>query len=180
MLIRDAKLSDAAGIARVNVDTWYSTYEGILPAQQLALVTVPDRLRYAREVIGAADKGIVVAETENGKLVGFAAFGPERVGDLPFKGELYVIYVLKAFQRKGIGSRLVAAARNRLTEMGIQSLMVWALHDNPYQRFYQALGGAIVYTRTLEIEGFKTLERAYGWWDTATMFREEQYRNHML
>lgn len=180
MLIRDAKLSDAAGIARVNVDTWYSTYEGILPEQQLALVTAPDRLRYAREVISAPDKGMVVAETENGKLVGFAAFGPERVGDLPYKGELYVIYVLKPFQRKGIGSKLMAAVRNRLHEAGINTLMVWTLHDNPYQRFYQSLGGAIAYTRTLEIEGFKTLERAYGWWDTLKMFGEEQYRNQML
>ncbi len=180
MLIREAKLSDAAGIARVNVDTWNSTYHGILPPHQLALVTVPDRVRYAREVISSPDKGIVVAETENGRIVGFSAFGPERVGNLPFKGELYVIYVLKAFQRKGIGTRLVAAARNRLMEMGIHSLMVWALHDNPYQRFYQSLGGAIVYTRTLEIEGFKTLERAYGWWDTAAIFQEEMYRNHML
>lgn len=179
MLIRDAKVADAAGIARVNVDTWHSTYQGILPAPQLALVTVPDRLRYAREVISAPNKGIVVAETENGKLVGFAAYGPERVGNLPFKGELYVIYVLKAFQRKGIGSRLVAAARARMLEMGMHSLMVWALHDNPYQRFYQSLGGTIVYTRTLEIEGFKTLERAYGWWDASTMFREEQHRNQM-
>lgn len=180
MLIRDAKVADAIGIARVNVDTWFATYQGILPAPQLALVTVPDRLRYAREVISAPDKGIVVAETGNGKLVGFVAYGPERVGNLPFKGELYVIYVLKAFQRKGIGSRLVAAARTRMLEMGMHSLMVWALHDNPYQRFYQALGGTIVYTRTLDIEGFKTLERAYGWWDTTAILHEDQYGNHML
>jgi GNAT superfamily N-acetyltransferase len=180
VLIREAKLSDAAKIARVNVDTWKSTYQGILPPPQLALVTFPDRKHYAREIIQSADKDIVVAEIESGKIVGFAAFGPERAGGLPFKGELYVIYVLKSFQRKGIGSRLLAAVRKKLLEKGIHSFMVWALHDNPYQRFYQTLGGAIVYTRTLDIEGFKTLERAYGWWDITTMFQENQYRNHML
>ena len=35
MLIREAKLSDAAKIARVNVETWKSTYQELLPPQQL-------------------------------------------------------------------------------------------------------------------------------------------------
>jgi GNAT superfamily N-acetyltransferase len=180
VLIREAKLSDAAKIARVNVETWKSTYQELLPPQQLALVTFPDRKNYAREIIKSKDKGIVVAEMERGEIVGFAAFGPERAGGLPFKGELYVIYVLKAFQRKGIGSRLMMAVRKKLLEMGIHSLMVWTLYNNPYQRFYQALGGTIVYARTLDIEGFKTLERAYGWWEIGTMFAESQHRNQML
>lgn len=180
MLIREAKLSDAPGIARVNVDTWRSTYEGILPPHQLALVTMSDRKRYARELITAPESSIMVAETESGKIVGFAALGPERVGNLPFKGELYVIYVLKPFQRKGIGRRLMAAVRNKLVQMGIHSFMVWALHDNPYQRFYRTLGGTIVFTRTLDIEGFKTLERAYGWWDITAMSLEPDHRSQIL
>ena len=180
MLIREAKLSDAPGIARVNVDTWRSTYEGILPPHHLALVTMSDRKRYARELINAPESSIMVAETESGKIVGFAALGPERVGNLPFKGELYVIYVLKPFQLKGIGRRLKAAVRNKLVQMGIHSFMVWALHDNPYQRFYRTLGGTIVFTRTLDIEGFKTLERAYGWWDITAMSLEPDHRSQIL
>jgi hypothetical protein len=36
MVIREARLDDALAIARVHVDTWLSTYRGIVPEDYLA------------------------------------------------------------------------------------------------------------------------------------------------
>ena len=36
MLIRDATLSDAPGIARVHVDSWRTTYKGLIPDHIIA------------------------------------------------------------------------------------------------------------------------------------------------
>ena len=36
MHIREATLDDVPGIARVHVDTWRTTYPGIVPAEHLA------------------------------------------------------------------------------------------------------------------------------------------------
>lgn len=180
MLIREAKSGDITGIAKVNLATWKSTYRGIIPDEKLALVTLADRKEYMRGILASQDQFIYVAESETGRVVGFVAAGPERLGNLGFQGEIYVIYVLQQFQRKGIGRRLVEAMRSRFQQAGVASVMVWALHDNPYQRFYLSLGGMITHTRTLNIDGFQTLERAYGWWDMGSMILRPDQRTQIL
>lgn len=36
MILREARLDDASAIARVHVDTWLSTYRGIVPEEYLS------------------------------------------------------------------------------------------------------------------------------------------------
>ncbi|MEM9509268.1 MAG: GNAT family N-acetyltransferase [Cyanobacteria bacterium P01_E01_bin.35] len=42
-----------------------------------------------------------VAEERSGQIVGFANGGIEREGVLGYQGELYAIYILKRYQKKG-------------------------------------------------------------------------------
>jgi len=49
-----------------------------------------------------------VAE-DAGRVVGFITGGDERNKDDIYRGEIYTLYVLKHFQRRGIGGRLVSA-----------------------------------------------------------------------
>ncbi len=39
MIIREARTEDIAGIAKVHVDTWQTTYAGIVPDEHLANMT---------------------------------------------------------------------------------------------------------------------------------------------
>lgn len=43
MEIRRAVLADAKGIAKVQVDSWQTTYQGIVPAEFLAGMSYEDR-----------------------------------------------------------------------------------------------------------------------------------------
>ena len=42
-------------------------------------------------------------------------------------------------------------------------MAVWVLGLNPYRRFYEALGGAIIGEKTIERGGQSFIEIAYGW-----------------
>ena len=116
MRVRAANPSDAGPIARVHVDTWRTTYTGIVPAEYLAGLSYRDRESRWEEIlaIDQPTSSNFVAETEGGDIVGFAGGGPEREGDKNYLGELYAIYLLEGYQRKGFGRRLVSVVAQRL------------------------------------------------------------------
>ena len=131
-------------MARVHVDTWRSTYGGIVPKKHLAGLSYRDRESKWFDILTTASPNTsnFVAETESGDVVGFADGGPEREGNQTYRGELYAVYVLERYQRRGVGHRLVSAVAQRLISDGMYSMLVWVLQGNgPACRFYESLGG---------------------------------------
>ena len=165
MLIREAHAVDAAAIARVHVDSWRTTYAGILPSDFLASLSYEEREQSWSRALSAPSRRsfICVAEAEEGRIVGFASGGPEREGDPAYKGELYAIYVLAQCQRRGIGSRLTAAVVRRLVEQDIDSMLLWVLADNPSRGFYETLGARRIGEKPARVGGIEVIEVAYGW-----------------
>ena len=65
MTIRPAEVQDAAGIARVHVESWRSTYQGIFPESFLASLSVERRENYWREQllrVNAPERCFVAAD----------------------------------------------------------------------------------------------------------------------
>jgi GNAT superfamily N-acetyltransferase len=174
--VREALLDDAAGIARVHVESWRATYRGIVPDQVLAELSYGAGEDYWRRVLTrVTDRDFVyLAEDEQARIVGFAFGGPERTGDSVYTGELHAIYLLPDYQRQGLGRCLTLAVVDRLEQLGLRSLLVWVLADNPSRRFYEALGGQSVRAQQVEIGGAQLEEVAYGWLDAPTMVRPKQ------
>jgi GNAT superfamily N-acetyltransferase len=106
---------------------------------------------------------VVVAETANGQIVGFASGGPERTRHLLYRGELSAVYLLLEYQHRGIGRRLVSAVAARLDSDGFATMMLWVLAKNPACRFYEALGGRRIMSKTVSEGGIELEEVAYGW-----------------
>jgi GNAT superfamily N-acetyltransferase len=169
--VRAAGPGDAAGIASVHVDSWRTTYRGLVPDEHLA------GLSYAR---GAAQWGarlgepaggtfVYVAEDATGAIVGFAAGGPASDAVAGYDGELHSIYLLAAAQGHGLGRRLVAAVARRLAEQGMGSMLVWVLAGSPARQFYEALGGHPIAEQPIAIGGAPLREVAYGWPDLAPL-----------
>ena len=175
--VRAANPSDACPIARVHVDTWRTTYTGIVPAEYLAGLSYRDRESRWEEILRTDQpaKSNFVAETEEGDIVGFAGGGPERGGSRAYLGELYAIYLLEGYQRNGVGRRLVSAVAQRLLVDGLRSMLVWVLQDNhPACRFYESLGGQEVGRKTITIGGTDIVEVSYGWRDVAGLAVESR------
>jgi GNAT superfamily N-acetyltransferase len=165
MLIRKASPTDAAAIARVHVDSWCTTYAGIVPADYLANLSYARREQSWRDLLSAPTLSgcVYVAAQDTGEIVGFASGGPERSGNAVYRGELYAIYLLAHYQRQGLGRRLSTALIQRLLQCGLSSMLVWVLAANPGRAFYATLGGQQIYEKEITIGAAPLIEVAYGW-----------------
>lgn len=172
-------MQDAPDIARVQVDSWRTSYAGIVPPDYLAGLSYDQREVWWRENLAlAADVHcLYVAEDgASGKIIGFAAGGPEWGGNLDYRGEVYAIYLLAGYQRQGTGRWLVRAVVDWLLAHGYQSMLIWVLAANPAREFYASLGGQPVKEKTITIGGAALAEVAYGWPDLALLIDKDGSR----
>jgi L-amino acid N-acyltransferase YncA len=167
VLIRAAQLADAVAIATVHVDSWRTTYAGILPDDYLANLSYEQREPLWRGILSTPHGAecVYVAEEAGGNVIGFAVGGGERSGDAIYTGELYAMYLRERYQRRGIGRQLTMAVVNRLLHEGFSSMLAWVLAANPSRAFYEALGGQQVREKSVTIGGMQCVEVAYGWPD---------------
>src|SRR5699024_1311461 len=166
MEIRKANLKDALGVAKVQVDSWKTTYKNIVPDQYLEQMTYKDREKRWIDIISNSDQAVFVAEGESGEIIGFSSGGNERTGKYPqYRGELYAIYILAGHQRKGIGKQLFDSIVESLKQKNISSMAVFVLEDNKSRLFYERLGARKIDTIGIEISGKKLNELVYGWRD---------------
>jgi len=169
--IRPARLEDATGITQVHIDSWRTTYKGLVPDEHLANLSYEQGTeRRIQQLSNPRPNSFTfVAEDERGQIVGFISGGPEREDDPLFKSELYAIYILQEYQGFGIGHHLTQALVESLLAAGFANLLVWVLDTNPARQFYEALGGQYLHSKPIEIGGAQLTEVAYGWGDMRVM-----------
>lgn len=164
MTIREARPEDAAGIARVHVDTWRTTYPGIMPQEHLDALSHHDYTQtWADRLRGEAETRVLVVLDDVGAVVGFASGGPERGGDPELRAEVYALYLLQFQQGRGLGRRLVLTLARRLAADGFDTLLIWVNALNPARHFYEALGGTHARTGQRTIRGVTYDDIGYGW-----------------
>jgi len=168
----------AAGIAKVYVDTWRSTYAALLPHRVLLAMSYERQSREWSWVIRncAAGQPVIVATEANRNVVGFTSFGLARLRDRPASGcfagegdanvgEIYTLYVQPEFQERGIGRRLLATAFAAMIDKGYGCSFLWVLRDNPSRYFYERAGGKAIAERRERLWGSTLDEVCYGWPD---------------
>jgi L-amino acid N-acyltransferase YncA len=165
--IREAGIADVPGIARVHVDTWRTAYAGIVPADYLAGLSYDERERRWHRIFGEPGENFVyVAEAEPGQIAGFASGGPNRDGAPAYEGQLHAIYVLQAYEGRGVGRSLLLAVAARLVRLGMHSMTLWVFAGNhKARRFYEGLGGQQGIEQEFEIGGVTLEEVSYSWPD---------------
>ena len=163
-IIRRATLGDAAGIAKVHINSWKTTYAGIIPDEVLINLNNDERTTRWREILSDPDgkQAVFVVETDDGRIVGFASAEAERGGDPIYEGEISAIYLLKEYQRLGIGRRLFSIAAQELAARGFRNMLVRVLAANSSCRFYEALGGMKLGEAEAHISGVAHPGVAYG------------------
>lgn len=169
MYIVKANVNDATELARVHVDSWKETYEGIMPKEVLDKKSYEKREGLWRKILQEQHSHVYVAKTVDGKIIGFADGGKERTGSYGYDGELYAIYILKEYQRNQLGKKLLKAVAADIYENGCYSMLVWVVANNPSKYFYEALQGSFVDKK--QIEELHVEEIAYGWKDIKTLLK---------
>ena len=155
--IRDAIAEDIPALAALHVKTWNETYWNVRnpPAYEV-------RERQWREQFNVTDGSwfCFVVENASGELVGFAKGKTYDHTDLPdYSGELNKIYLLREYQRLGLGRRLVGCIARRFLSQGISTMVLFGTPQNPSCAFHEALGGERLIAKNGEFHG------GYGWHD---------------
>jgi ribosomal protein S18 acetylase RimI-like enzyme len=172
VVIRTASVDDAPMLASMHVASWRETYVGILPDAMLAALSVESRAtmwdQVMRQPASPGSTVVHLAELDR-KLVGFGSCGTQRTENLKakgFGGEISAIYVLRTFQRKGIGARLLRTMASDLVDRALTAASLWVLKDNPVaRRFYERNGAQVIDEREDVRNDAVLVELAYGWAD---------------
>jgi ribosomal protein S18 acetylase RimI-like enzyme len=164
--LRPATPADARAIARIHVETWRTTYAGMLPDKTLIGMNVDAKASAWRRALSAPEAiagGVLLAEAEGTGPIGFASSGRNRMPALPFAGEVQTLYVQPDWQNQGVGRRLLQGCFATLRHRGFGSAVVWVLADNPARFFYERMGGKRAGERDEPLWGIVVHELAYGW-----------------
>ena len=116
--------------AQVHCQTWHETYGHHLPASYLEGITEEFCLERAQ----AYPDNTLIAVQDN-EILGFATYSEVSNG----VGEIFALYVLKAYQGQQIGYRLIKECLKKLPDA--RQIILWVLKDNQQAiSFYQRCG----------------------------------------
>lgn len=157
LVVREATSDDIPALARLHVKTWNDTYGSVVNPPSVQL-----RERQWREQFAKSDRSwfCFVIENSRRELVGFAKGMSYASDDLPnYSGELNKIYLLREYQRLGLGRRLVGHVARRFLEQGVTTMVLFGTPQNPSCAFHEALEGEKLFAKNGAFHG------AYGWRD---------------
>lgn len=155
--VRPAVDGDAATIGAVQLRCWHATHGEVLGEEALAALDEAEVLRRWDAAISRPPGPgyAVLVACEGPRVVGFAAVAP---------GELLALEVDPGSRRSGHGSRLLAAAVDRLRTDGAEHVTTWVLDgDAAREGFLAGAGlGALGRSRALATGVREVSEHLWG------------------
>ena len=119
--IRPAGRDDVPAIQRLAHDIWHAHYPGIITREQIDYMLANGYATPALEQFVAGPRSGIEVALAHGERVGFAAW---YATDIAGEAKLDKLYVLQAFQRQGVGARLIARVELRALEIGATTLVL--------------------------------------------------------
>lgn len=161
--VRPGRAADAELLSEVHDEAWRNAYSGLLPQISLEKILSRRGPAYWHRLASRRSDTLSVLVFD-GQVAGYATHGPSRVPRLPYRGEIYELYMRPTHQGIGLGRQLFGRACRRNAGLGLKGTIVWALADNTGAcAFYRRLGGATV-ARAYEKFGDSQFEKlAFGW-----------------
>lgn len=151
---RKATIDDAYGIEYVASHSWKETYYDFMPKSYLdnRIANIENRTERTREFLKNNDNYWVA--TVNDKIIGILYFSNSKEEKYINYGYLGAIYILKDYQRFGIGKELFKIALKGLIDMGYNDMYLECLKGNSAIDFYKHFGGKIIDTIDYPISDF--------------------------
>jgi GNAT superfamily N-acetyltransferase len=149
--VRAARGSDAADVARIQVECWRRGYAGLIPDPVLAELTSDDACGQWRERWAEAiskpptSRHRVLVATSNREAAGFASVGPASDQDRwpATDAELFELRIAPGLTGHGHGGRLLNAVADTLAEDRFTRVSAWVLEaDTAMRRFLETAGWA--------------------------------------
>lgn len=143
--IRLATIEDCEKLAKLKRDVWETTYRGIYPDEKLDNYDYEKNKMSFMDVVNNPEVELYVACDED-KIIGYIDFGVPFRPFKDYKQEIGLFYILKEYQRKGLGRKLFNLAYERMKNNGYKEFFISCnKYNTPAQRFYERMGGEIVH-----------------------------------
>jgi len=142
MRVRQMAPSDIPAVAQAHRRAWQVAYRGILSDGLLDGLSQAEFERNWQGILRRPNRTTLVVERE-GRVVGYAAFGPSHEGQENGSAacEIIGLYVHPDHWGQGAGGRLLAEALAQLGQRGFARTIVWTMRDNALaRRFYEKHG----------------------------------------
>lgn len=141
---RKAGAEDCYELAVLKGKVWNTTYQGIYPQEKLTGYDVEKNKRIFESIVENPELSLYVA-TVGEKIVGFMTCGKPYKSFREYEQEIGLLYILKKYQRQGIGTAFFDIARKQVAENGYKEFFL-SVNKRNYdaQRFYLAMGGTVL------------------------------------
>ena len=143
--IRKTTKNDVEELSRLKQIMWMQTYRGIYSDD------IIDNFHYEKhknkflKLIDNPDINFYVVESDN-KLIGYMTYGLPTRPFRDYEQEIGLLYLLKEYQRNGIGRELFNIAFNGIKEKGYKEFFISCNKYNVNaQEFYKKMGGEVIY-----------------------------------
>jgi L-amino acid N-acyltransferase YncA len=154
--IREATIADVPALAALHVITFSETH-GSFNAPTIAA----RKWQWQNIFQNKNDSWFCfVIEKENEGLIGFAKGQLyNHVDHSDFSGELNKIYLLRKYQKLGLGKQIICKVANEFIQRGITSMLLFGDANNSSNKFYEQMGAEKLFAKNGEFQG------GYGWRD---------------
>ena len=143
---RKATIEDSFPIAELKGMVWNTTYRGIYPDESLDGYDVGKNALIIQKIVNNPEIEIYVAE-DKGKIVGFMTCGKPYKPFRHYEQEIGLLYILKEYQRQGIGRGFFDVARKQVKKNGYKEFIVSVNSQNSNAiQFYRSMGGEVIDT----------------------------------
>ncbi len=142
--IRLATKSDCDNLSKLKQRVWYENYRRIYSDQKIDNFDFDKNSKKFSNIIDSPNIQLYVVE-DNGELVGYMDYGTPYRPYKNFQQEIGLLYLLKTYQKKGIGRKLFNLARDAIKANGYNEFFISCNKYNfNAQKFYERMGGKII------------------------------------
>jgi GNAT superfamily N-acetyltransferase len=160
--LRRAAAGDAPAIARVRIESWRTTYRGMIPDAYLDGMQIGER----RSGTACSPRANATASSSPNRADGSSFASGAMLRTSSVDAELVATYLRREFQHVGLGRRFVAAVVDAQSAYGATGLLTWVIAGNkPARAFYERLGGELLVEQPFQWDGMDLVEAGYGWRD---------------
>lgn len=149
---RKAVLEDCLDLAILKGQVWNTTYKGIYSEEKLSGYDIAKNESIFQNIVNNPDIELFVA-LDNQKIVGLMTCGKPYRPFMDFQQEIALLYILKEYQRQGIGKSFFDIAKKQVAENGHTRFFL-AVNSRNFaaQKFYKAMDGVIIYQDDMSIK----------------------------
>ena len=156
-MIRNANITDAESIVKINIDCWKETYKNIFPDDLLNNL----KSKSNDNILKCQNKiNEYIVYVKDNKVVAFLRYGINQKNYSSLYAEIYALYVDKEYQDIGIGKLLVDYII-KLLKKDFKYVLVSTLKENSANTFYQKVGFKKIGNCEFELANKRYIENLY-------------------